>query len=191
MRARAPFSAPAPLGRSQRERTLRRYLASYGIESPARAEPDRRDPAVAVAESLTHIARVKPRASMVYVLASPPADAQLGQLSEAVRRLSRKAVHVVWTLPDLEPGLGPPWEAPRPQESDGDEGQSGPTPSNKAFQELAPIAAEAVLIRARVAQTRREAVLRKVGVRVVRLRAAAAPSRAADVAHDGAHPPQI
>ncbi|KYF68549.1 hypothetical protein BE11_17520 [Sorangium cellulosum] len=192
MRQRAPFSAPAPLGRSQRERTLRRYLASYGIESPARSETDRRDPAVTIAESLTHVARTKPRASMVYVLAPPPADAQLGRLSEAVRRLSRKAVQVMWTLPELEPGLSPPWEAPRPPESDGDEEQRALTPADKAFQELAPIAAEAVLIRARVAQTRREAVLRKAGVRVVRLRAttAAAPSATAAAPHDGPPPPQ-
>ncbi|WP_437668615.1 DUF58 domain-containing protein [Sorangium sp. So ce131] len=191
MRARAPFSAPAPLGRSQRERTLRRYLASYGIESPARTEPERRDPAVVVAEALGHVARAKPRASMVYVLGPPPADAQPGQLSEAVRRLSRKAVRVMWTLPDFEPGLGPPWEAPRPPEGDGDDAQQRQAPPDKVFHELAPIAAEAVLLRARAAQTRREAALRKIGVRVLRLRASTqAAQRAAAASSDGARPPQ-
>ncbi|KYF58423.1 hypothetical protein BE08_45605 [Sorangium cellulosum] len=109
-----------------------------------------------------------------------------------MRRLSRKAVQVMWTLPELEPGLSPPWEAPRPLDGDGDDEQRTPTPTDRAFQELAPIAAEAVLIRARVAQTRREAVLRKVGVRVVRLRAttAAATTAAAAAPHDGAPPPQ-
>jgi hypothetical protein len=35
---------------------------------------------------------------------------------------------------------------------------------------MAPIAAEAVLVRARVAEARREAALRRLGVRVVRVK---------------------
>ena len=51
MRARAPFSALLPAGRSLRDRTLRRYLASFGIDSPPRIEADRRDAGAALVEA--------------------------------------------------------------------------------------------------------------------------------------------
>ncbi len=47
------------------------------------------------------------------------------------------------------------------------------TPSR--WDELAPIAAEAVRVRARVSLSRREAVLRKLGIKVIRLRHANPP----------------
>jgi uncharacterized protein (DUF58 family) len=184
MRTRAPFATPAPLGRSHRDRTLRRYLASYGIDSPPRAEPDRRDATLAIAESLNHIARVRPRASLVYVLAPPPTEAQPSRLAEAVRRLSRRAATVTWALPDLESGLKPPWDAPRRPEDDPDD-EARPAAKDTAFEQVAPVAAESVLMRARVAQTRREAVLRKLGVRVVRLRPAKAAANAAEAPPPG------
>jgi uncharacterized protein (DUF58 family) len=170
MRSRAPFAASAPLGRSGRDRMLRRYLACYGIDSPPRSEPDRRDVAAAVAEALGYIARAKPRASVVHVLATPPDSSQVGPLPEALRRLTRRAASVLWSIPDVEPALTPPWDKPRRPE-DPDE-QPARSREREAFQEAAPIAAEAVLARTRVAQTRREAALRKLGVRVARLRPA-------------------
>jgi hypothetical protein len=169
MRARAPFAAQAPAGRSARDRMLRRYMACYGIESPARGEAERRDVAAAIVEALAHVARAKPRASLVHVLASAPPEAQAGRLPEVLRRLSRQAAAVTWSLPDVEPALKPPWDAPRLPESDPDE-EPAIAPKDGPFQEVAPLAAEAVTVRARVAQTRREAALRKLGVRVVRIR---------------------
>lgn len=188
MRARAPFAAQAPLGRTQRESTLRRYLASYGIDSPARAEPERRDPAVTVGEALQYIARTRPRASLVYIVAPPPADGHLDRLADSVRKLSRKAVTILWTLPDLEPSLRPPWGAPQRPAGDPDDDVKQPAPPEAFSQEVAPIAAEALLVRARVAQTRREAVLRRMGVRVLRIRPATlTPSSSAPSApHEGA-----
>jgi hypothetical protein len=153
---------------------LRRYLACYGMESPPRGEPERRDVAAAIVEALTHIARAKPRASLVHVIAAAPGDAQAGRLPEALRRLTRQAASVTWSLPNMEPALKPPWDAPRPPDVDPDE-EPLPAPQAEAFQEIAPIAAEAVLIRSRVTQTRREASLRKLGVRVTRIRPAAQP----------------
>lgn len=171
MRARAPFAAPSPLGRSARDRMLRRYLASYGIESPPRSEPDRRDVAAAVAEALTVIARAKPRASLVHVLAMAPPEVNGGPLPDALRRLSRRAATVVWTTPDPEPALAPPWDEARRHDEDPDEEPSR-SPRSEAFQEAAPFAADAVVLRARVAQTRREAGLRRLGVRIARVKPA-------------------
>jgi hypothetical protein len=171
MRSRAPFAAAAPLGRSGRDRMLRRYLASYGIDSPPRSEPERRDTAAAVAEALAYVARVKPRASIVHVLATPPDGGHTGPLGDALRRLTRRAATVIWSTPDVEPALTPPWDDPkRPEDPDNEE--PARSPEREALQEAAPIAAEAVLMRTRVAQTRREAVLRRLGVRVARLRPA-------------------
>ncbi len=169
MRARAPFAAPAPAGRSARDRMLRRYMACYGIESPPRGEADRRDVGAAIVEALAHIARAKPRASLVHVIASAPSDAQASRLPEAVRRLSRQAAALTWSLPDVEPALRPPWDAPRPPDGDPDE-EPAPAKQDDPAQEVAALASEAVTMRARVAQTRREASLRKLGVRVVRVR---------------------
>lgn len=185
MRARAPFPAAAPAGRSARDRMLRRYMACYGIESPPRGEAERRDVAAALVEALTHIARVKPRASLVHVLASAPAGAQEGRLPEAVRRLMRQTAAVTWSLPDVEPALKPPYDTPRLPESDPDD-EPAPARKDDAFQEIAPLAAEAMTVRARVAQTRREAALRKLGVRVVRIRPAAPQHAPSEAPRDGA-----
>src|SRR5262249_55489756 len=52
LRSRGPFAAAAPFGRSARDRTLRRYLASFGIESPPKAEADRREADAALVAAL-------------------------------------------------------------------------------------------------------------------------------------------
>ncbi|EYF05273.1 DUF58 domain-containing protein [Chondromyces apiculatus] len=169
MRARAPFPAVAPVGRSPRDRSLRRYLASYGIESPPRYEPDRRDVAATVADALTAVARAKPRASIVHVLATPPPEVTGGPLPPVLQRLARRSAKVFWATPDVEPALTPPWKPAQRPPHDPDDGVVA-EPARDAFQEAAPVAAEAVLLRARVAQTRREAALRRLGVRVIRIR---------------------
>ena len=54
-RARAPFAAAPPQGaRSSRDRTLRRYLASFGIESPPKTEVDRREAEPRREETIKH-----------------------------------------------------------------------------------------------------------------------------------------
>jgi hypothetical protein len=52
---------------------------------------------------------------------------------------------------------------------------------------MAPIAAEAVLVRARVAQMRREANLRRIGVRVVRVKHVA-PARETELGNGNGAP---
>ena len=180
MRARAPFSAQAPAGRSLRDRTLRRYLASFGIDSPPRIEGERNDGAAPLVEGLTYIARFKPRSSLIHVVASPPDERKAEQLGEVVRQVKRSGATLTWSSPSVEPALSPPWDDPMKLPPD-DEDPFAPThapppPATPSrWEELAPIAAEAVRVRARVSLARREAVLRKLGIKVIRLRHANPP----------------
>lgn len=169
MRARAPFAAAAPTGRSSRDRIMRRYLASFGIDSPPKGATDRREAEVTLVEALLHVARTKPRASLVHVVAPPPDEIALPKVGEAVRRVMRGGATVSWSSPPVEPSLAPPWDDPTTPAPD-DEPALLARNGRSTFSEVAPIAAEAVLLRARVSQSRREAGLRKLGVRVVRVR---------------------
>jgi hypothetical protein len=169
MRARAPFAAAAPFARSPRERTLRRYLASFGIDAPPKTESDPRETEEALCDALAHIAKVKPRPSLVHVVAPPPPESALPRLADAVRRVTRTGAMVSWSAPSLAPALAPPWDDPQKEPPD-DEAPLLPPRERPAFTEIAPIAAEAVLARARVAEARREAGLRRIGVRVVRVK---------------------
>ena len=168
-RSRAPFAAALPGGKTARERTLRRYLASFGIDSPPRADPGRREADVSLIEGLTHLATVKPRASLVHVVAAPPERTLEQPLGEAVRRLSRGGATVTWSSPPLEPSLEPQPIVLAEPDAEGEEPlvRPRPDPDQAAFSK---VAAEAVLARAKLAEARREGSLKKLGVRVIRVR---------------------
>lgn len=169
VRARAPFNPPIPEARSSRERTLRRYLASYGIESPARAEPDRHQAGMVLSDVLQQIGRHKPASSIVHIIAPAPSEvAHEKPLSDALRRLSRHGMAMHWSIPQFEAALLPPWEPPR--RSDGSAIYADST-DEVAWEDTAAIAAQAVLVRTRVSVARSEATLRRMGVRITRLRA--------------------
>jgi uncharacterized protein (DUF58 family) len=183
LRARAPFAAAAPEARALRERTLRRYLAAYGIDSPPRTEPDRPRAAAALASALAHVTRARPRPSRVHVVAPPPDVGASAPAIDAARRLVRAGVLVTWTTPELSAALAPPWDPPPPP-SDPDDLAAAPLeppPAHPPELESA-VAADAVLARAHIAAARGEGALRKAGVKVLRtrrapLRALAFPGR--------------
>lgn len=187
MRARAPFAAVAPAGRSLRERTLRRYLASFGIDSPPRSESDRALAVQALVDALGQIARLKPRPSLVHVMAPPPEDSAHKNIVEVLRRVVRTGATVTWATPVFEQALDAPYDDPTRTPGEPVD-PLVPSPARAAFREIAPIAAEAVRVRARVQRERREAALKKLGVKVVRLR----PMRRdpADAVATGASPEQ-
>lgn len=160
MRGRAPFAAPAPEAPSARERTLRRYLASYGIDAPARLEPERRHAGDALARVLGRLARERPRPSLVHIVGAPPAAAHADAIATATRRLRRHGAAITWAFPRFDAALEPPWDPPAVVEEDG----AAPPPQ---LGDAAPVAAEAVRIRARVADAKAEAELRPLGVRLV------------------------
>lgn len=163
MRGRAPFAVPLPEARTLRDRTLRRYLAAYGIDSPPRADTDRRLALTTLGQVLLRVVKTKPRASLVHVLAPAPDVAHVPHIDDAIRRLSRRGVRVSWSPPDMAAGLVPPWDPPPPLIDEVEDGPRGPAPVAPG----APSAIEAVLLRAHVAEARGHATLRKLGVHLV------------------------
>lgn len=171
VRSRAPFNPPVPEARSSRERTLRRYLASYGIESPPRSEPDRHQSGQVLADVLQQIGKHKPTSSIVHVVAPAPSEVVHEKpLHESLRRLARHGVTLHWAVAQFEPALMPPYDPPRRTD-----GSALLTDADDVanWEDDAGDAARAVLVRTRVAVARTEATLRAMGVRITRLRAAA------------------
>lgn len=170
MRGRAPFRVRRPSARTPREQTLRRYLASFGVDSPPRADGERKDTARELAAVLGRIAREKPRPSMVHVLAAGPEADGEAPLRDAVLRLRRAGATVAWALPSFDGALEPPWGV-GPADAAG-------RVRRAAFGDGAPAAALAVRVRARIALARQERDLRRLGVRITRVRH---PHRATEV----------
>ncbi len=154
--SRAPFPPPQVDAPSVRERSLRRYLGAYGLDAPASSDRTS-DPVGAIAQALTALARTRPRPSLVYVLGTPPEPEQLDVVASAVRALRRQGASVEWSPPSLDEALSEPWDV-------------GRTDLGARFEEkfarAAPFAAEAVGLRARLAQHRRERALRSAGAKV-------------------------
>ena len=143
LRTRAPFAPRLPFAPSARERSLRHYLASFGIESAPRSEGERDKTAASIAAAIDKMLRDKLKPSIVYVWApAPNAPTVLGQ---AVRKLRNRHVDVRWLQPaiDLEP-------------------TPGDAVQDAVF--------EAVRVRAEVAQERGARVLKKLGARPATLR---------------------
>lgn len=170
VRPRAPFSPPTPEGRTPRERALRRYLAAYGIESPARAEPDRHQSGFVLADVLRQIAKQKPRASIVHIVGPAPAEVAHDEpIKESLRRLSRGGAVVSWSMPHFDPALMPPYDPP--MRADGSPSPEAENAARRAlWEETAEVAAQAVIVRTRVAVSRSEHVLRRLGVRITRIK---------------------
>jgi uncharacterized protein (DUF58 family) len=142
-RGRAPFDPPAPWAKTSRERSLRRYLASYGISSPPRIEHDKSRTAGLLVQAIDRAASEKPRPSLVYIWAHPP-DAPSPPLTQTVRKLLRRGMSVRWLAMRHETAL---------------EGET---------EDLSRAVADAVLTRTRVARERGERLLRAMGIHVAR-----------------------
>lgn len=166
MRSRAPFRAKAPEGRTPRDAALRRYLACFGIDSPPKSSSDRAIVSESLVKTIGSIAQNKPRPSLVHILSSAPEPGFMPQLASAVSRLRRLGTVVSWGLPLYEPGLTPPWVTREPTDDEIEVGANETT----ALDPVAPHAADAVHIRARIAQKRAEQKLMRMGVRVGHVR---------------------
>ncbi len=174
LRARAPFAAAAPAGRTPREKALRRYLAAYGIESPPRAETLRAG-SLALLDVLSAIERTKPHATLVHIIGQPPEEQHHKRLGDAVRRLGRHGASITWSFPEVIESVKGPWDDPYKPSATAELPDLGeeiavPPPKASDFPIVAPIAADAIAARVRVAHLRRETSLRKLGIRVVHAR---------------------
>jgi uncharacterized protein (DUF58 family) len=144
LRHRAPFAPRVPFAPSEREQTLRHYLAAFGIESPPRSEGERDKAENTLSQVLERLATEKPKASIVHVWAPAPARAQ--SMARAIGMLRTHRLELRWTVPPFDAGVG----SRRDRRS-----------------EVADVVDEAVRMRARATRVRAEKALRRMGVRVV------------------------
>ena len=141
LRPRAPLTSREPVGATDRERNLRRYLEAFGMGSPPRSEPERASVDTQLAEALERLRRARPRPSILY-LWSPPADPiQRSKLHRALRKHPRRRIDLRWVTMDAS--------VIRP-----------------ATEGLEAAVAFAMGERARVAAQRGEHALRQLGVKV-------------------------
>jgi uncharacterized protein (DUF58 family) len=141
LRARAPFAPRLPQASSARERMLRHYLASFGIEVPPRAEGEGDRTHVAMASALERIAKEKTRASVIYVWSPAPRSGSM--LAGALRKLRAQRIDLRWLLP------------PAPK-----------TDEPAEVRDVIDAVEDAARARAAVARARGERLLRKLGVKV-------------------------
>ncbi|HEX4445475.1 MAG TPA: DUF58 domain-containing protein [Polyangiaceae bacterium] len=152
LRPLAPFAPRVPFAPTVRERSLRQYMAAFGIESPPRSEGERDRAEAAIAAVLERLATTKPRASSLHIWAPAPSkvestvDGMIDGVAKAIAGLRSRRVVLRWSLPPFEAGVG----AERIRRS-----------------AVADVVDEAVRIRARATRTRGEKLLRKLGVQVV------------------------
>jgi uncharacterized protein (DUF58 family) len=176
LRARAPFAPRIPMAPNEREASLRRYLAAFGIESPPRASGEHEAAQETLIQCLAQIAREKPVATLLHAWGPPPPE--VARAHKALASLRHRRIDVRWTLPPFDAGVGTGGERRDP---------------------LAGVVDEAVRVRARVGQIRAAAQLRRLGVRLVArpivrtvpvfTRPEAAPDAAPDLPAVPAHPP--
>ncbi len=145
LRSRAPFAPRLPQAASARDRTLRHYLASFGIEVPPRTEGEREKTATMLAAAFDKLLKEKLRPSIVQVWAPAPPGASA--LAQAVRRLRNRHVEVRWVLPAVD----------LPEDADD---ESASRVRHAVF--------EAVRVRAAVLRNKEEHVLRRLGARPLR-----------------------
>ena len=149
VRERAPFAARVPFGLSARDRTLRHYLACFGIEVAPRAEGERERAVVELARLLGKLCEERPHATVLAVWAPAPdlGSASGGAVARATRRLGARRAEMRWTLPALETSIG-------------DAASGGG--------EVADLVDDAVRIRVKVARRTAAATLRKLGIHAAR-----------------------
>ena len=106
------------------------------------------------------------------------------RLGDAVRRIGKHGASITWSFPEVIESVKGPWEDPNKSAAvaelpDLGEDLTPPPPKASDFPVVAPVVADAIAARIRVAHARREAALRKLGIRVVHARRT--PQRAAPV----------
>ena len=98
---RAPFAVLSPKGHHRADSTLRRYLASFGIESPPRIEPERPDTDKRLLEVLDKLLRKRPRPTRIVVASPLPVPRDRPDLVQGLGRLPKRHSRLEWlVVPD-------------------------------------------------------------------------------------------
>lgn len=104
LRRRAPFPDRTVQASTPRERSLRRYLAAFGISSPARVDPERVRVDVELVRMLERLRHQRIRPSLVYVWSDAPDEAARPVLARALAERKRRGVAWKWVF--MRPSLG-------------------------------------------------------------------------------------
>lgn len=144
--ARAPFSALKIKGADASDRALRAYLSAFGVPSPPRLEPDRPRTDETLVEVIAELPRLRPRPSLVYVWSPAPDPVRRKQVVEALKMHARRRTEFRWVRMRLDDGIA----------------RSGGSVERAV--------ADAVALRAHVAETAGEVALRRLGATVERVR---------------------
>ncbi|HEX2880407.1 MAG TPA: DUF58 domain-containing protein [Polyangiaceae bacterium] len=150
--SQAPFPQASANAASERERDLRRYLAGFGISSPARLQQDRSKTDEVIAATLLKIGQARPRATRV-CLCSPSPDANtLSILREPIARLRRHHIQLTWLPSAYEPALA----------------LLGNAPDSKSDSASLRTVSHAVRLRMRVLGRQGDSALQRLGVKLHR-----------------------
>jgi uncharacterized protein (DUF58 family) len=104
LQKRAPFADVITQAPTPRERTLRRYLAAYGISSPARVDPERLRVDVEIIRLMERLRHQRVRPSLIYVWSEAPEETQRPALCRTLAERKRRGSTWKWVL--LRPSFG-------------------------------------------------------------------------------------
>lgn len=104
LRQRAPFADVVTQAPTPRERSLRRYLAAFGISSPARVDPERVRVDVELIRLMERLRHQRVRPSLVYMWSDAPDETVRPALSRMLAERKRRGLTWKWVL--LRPSLG-------------------------------------------------------------------------------------
>ena len=153
LRARAPFPDVISQAPTPRERSLRRYLAAFGIGSPARVDPERVRVDAELVRLATRLSRERVKPSQVYLWSDPPDELMRPLLTRALAERKRRGLTWKWIL--MRPALG--------NELDASQFEDREAPSPKA-----DVAYDALSLRQKLSRERGERALHRLGIRVER-----------------------
>jgi hypothetical protein len=145
LQKRAPFPDVITQAATSRERSLRRYLASFGVSSPGRVDPERLRVDVEISRLIERLRHQRVRPTLIYVWSDPPDEATRPALSRSLAERKRRGQTWKWVL--LRPSLG-----------------------NTADESSKAVAVrDAFGMRQKLASERGERSLQRLGIRVERL----------------------
>jgi len=104
LRTRAPFSEVVTQAPTPRERTLRRYLAAFGVSSPARVDPERLRVDVEMIRLMERLRHQRVRPSLIYVWSEAPDETARPALARSLAERKRRGQTWKWVL--LRPSFG-------------------------------------------------------------------------------------
>ena len=102
---RAPFPQESPQGRSAKDQVLRAYMAAFGMDSPARLEPDRPRTDAVLLQAIRDASHHPSKASRITICSPIPRLDQRPLLVAGLRKTQRRRTRLSWLDLPLTTGL--------------------------------------------------------------------------------------